>query len=58
MFESSAVDSIAVSVFADILLLSLTNIRRQDPKNYSDSVAGALPVYLAVESLHLPRETL
>ena len=41
MFESSVVDSIAVSVFADIFLLSLTNIRRQDPNNYSsDSVAG------------------
>ena len=50
MFESSVVDSIAVSVFADIFLLSLTNIRRQDPNNYSsDSVAG--PCLLGCETL-------
>ena len=35
------VDSIAVSVLADIFI-ELTNIRRQDPNNYSDTVTRCL----------------
>ena len=37
-----SIDSIAVSLFVDDILVELTNIRRQDPNNYSDTETRCL----------------
>ena len=46
----SIVDSIAVSVFADIFLELTNSIRQQDPNNYSDTETRCL-VYSIVPQL-------
>ena len=48
-FDSS-LDSIAVSVFADIFI-ELTNIRQQDPNNYSDTVTRVLSTLVISSAL-------
>ena len=41
-FDKTWVDSIAVSVFADIFIVLTNTDRQQDPNNYSDTVTRVL----------------
>ena len=41
-FDKTWVDSIAVSVFADIFIVSTNTDRQQDSNNYSDTVTRVL----------------
>ena len=57
-FDKTWVDSIAVSVFADIFIVSTNTDRQQDSNNYSDTVTRVLFIPGKSDHQHVPAHSM
>ena len=57
-FDKTWVDSIAVSVFADMFIVLTNTDRQQDPNNYSDTVTRVLSRPGKSDHQHVPAHSM